>query len=77
MSDTRTPPGMRKRELTNPSRDGRRFVRSILTMYVKDMINERDYESCERELLDVIRGERRCVLRALRRDVSDRGSEKR
>lgn len=55
-----------KRDLANPSRDGRRWVRAILWLHVKDMINDRDYEQVERQLLDVIRSERLCVLNALR-----------
>ena len=56
-----------KRDLTNPSRDGKAFVRTILASYVKDMINDNDYAWMQKELLDVIRAERRLVLRALRR----------
>ena len=52
-----------KRDLTNPSRDGKYFVRAILQCYVKDMINDGDYKRLELELLDVIRSERRLVLR--------------
>ena len=57
-----------KRDLTKPSREGIAFVRGILRVYVKDMINDGDYARCERELLDVIRAERGVVLRALRYD---------
>lgn len=55
-----------KRDWTNPSREGKGFVRSILGLYVKDMINDNDYERLEKELLDVIRAERGLVLRAPR-----------
>jgi len=55
------------RDLTNPSRDGKHCVRMILTLYVKDMINDGDYERLEQELLDIIRAERRLVLRVTRR----------
>jgi len=55
------------RDLTNPSRDGTHWVRRILTMYVKDLINDGDYERLEKELLEVIRAERRLVLRVTRR----------
>lgn len=51
------------RDLTNPSREGKAFVRSILATYVKGMINDGDYERLEREILDVIRAERRIVIR--------------
>ena len=56
-----------KRDLTNPSREGKAFVKSILDCYVKDMINDNDCARAERELLDVIRAERALVLRALRK----------
>jgi len=56
-----------KRDLTNPSREGCRFIRDILTIYAKDFINDNDYERMEREVLDVIRGERRIALKLGRR----------
>ena len=52
------------RDLTNPSREGQRWVKHILSYYVKDMINDNDYARTERELLDVIRAERGLVLKA-------------
>ena len=55
-----------KRDLTNPSRDGQHFVRTILAFYVNDMINPGDYARLEKELLDVIRAERGLALRAPR-----------
>lgn len=58
------------RDLANPSREGRHFVRSILALYVKGMINDHDYARLERELLDVIRAERQLVMRASRRRPS-------
>jgi len=57
---------MSRRDLSNPSREGRRFVRLILKCYVKDMINDGDYARLERELLDVIRAERGIVQRVLK-----------
>ena len=54
------------RDLRNVSREGRRFIRDILRIYVKDMINDNDYIRLEREILDVISAERHLVLRALR-----------
>jgi len=54
-----------KRDLTNPSREGRRFISGILSTYAKDMINDNDYARMEREVLDVIRAERQLVLHAV------------
>lgn len=54
------------RDLTNPSRPARSFVKSILGLYVKDMINDGDYVRLEKELCDVIRAERGLVLRLTR-----------
>jgi hypothetical protein len=42
-------------------------MRDVLCVYVKDMINDNDYERLERELLDIVRAERSLVLRALGR----------
>jgi hypothetical protein len=55
---------VRPRDLTNPSREGKQFVKTILGHYVKGLINDGDYERVELELLDVIRAERGLVLRA-------------
>lgn len=52
------------RDLTNPSRDGKHFVGTILAFYVKGMISDNDYPRLEKELLDVVRAERRLALRA-------------
>lgn len=57
------------RDLSNPSRDCCAFINSILGVYVKDMINDQDYERLKSELLDVIRAERRIVLRLKRKAV--------
>lgn len=53
-----------KRDLSNVSREGRLFVKTILSIYVKGMINDDDYRRLESELLDVIRAERGLVLRS-------------
>lgn len=56
-----------KRDLSKVSREGCRWVRLILSTYVKGMINDGDYVRLEGELLDVIAAERGLVLRALNR----------
>jgi hypothetical protein len=52
------------RDRTNPSREGKSFVRLILKTYVKDLIADSDYVRVEAEMLDVIRAERRLALRS-------------
>lgn len=62
--DGRFSGGPKRRDLTSPSRDGKHFVGTILAFYVKGLISDNDYPRLEKELLDVIRAERRLVLRA-------------
>lgn len=66
-----------KRNLRNPSREGKGFVREILACYVQGMINDGDYVRLENELLDVIRAERGLVLRVLRREGREEGGKSR
>lgn len=44
-----------KRDLTNLSREGRVFLNMTLQAYVKDMINDGDYEKANCDWLSVIR----------------------
>lgn len=53
-----------RRDLTNPSREGRRWVRHLFQAYgVRDFISSSDAEMLERGVLDVIRAERGIALR--------------
>ncbi len=47
------------RDVSKPSREGERWLGLILGYYVKDMINSDDYVRLQREILDVVRAERR------------------
>lgn len=66
---------MMKRDLENPSREGRRWLRDLFRVYgVRDFLALSDAEMLERGVLDVIRAERGIALR-LPRERRRRGAE--
>lgn len=58
---------MQTPDWTNVSKDGRRWVRDVLKGYVQGFISDSDYADVERQILDIIRAERRIALRAPRK----------